>query len=206
MKLYSPFGPTIAAARVSHRLLELLYTEALEIRADDKKRKDHDYRNQLAGNIAEEYSYGDDMSAELRILLDKEIKAAAIKYMQSVPTTKMTDIRISDTWVNFMKQGEWNPRHNHSGYISLVIFLRVPKEIASENTVEESVNASNFPTAGKLEFTYGESMDFAACSANITPVQGDMYLFPASLHHQVYPFISDVERVSVSINIYRSDK
>ncbi len=31
-------------------------------------------------------------------------------------------------WVNFMKAGEWNPSHSHSGDISCVTYLQVPPE------------------------------------------------------------------------------
>ena len=209
MKILNPFGPKIGATKVSNQLVEMLYNEGQKIREDEKKRKDHDYRRELAGNLAEEYRYGDLMSDELRHLLELEVKSAAVQYLSAVSRVIQKDATVpfekmvfSETWVNFMKQGEWNPRHCHGGYVSLVIFLRVPKEIALENTTEESVKSSNFPTAGMLEFTYGEMMDLANCSANIIPKQGDMYLFPSALFHQVYPFVSDAERVSVSLNIY----
>ena len=112
-------------------------------------------------------------------------------------------MKINVPWVNFMKQGEWNPRHYHTGLLSLVIFLKVPKEIARENYKAESVKHSRQPSAGMLQFTYGEQCEFSSSTKNIIPETGVMYMFPASLHHQVYPFISDTERISVSVNIYR---
>jgi len=33
-----------------------------------------------------------------------------------------------------------------------------------------------------------------------TPKEKDIYFFPAALSHQVYPFKSQAERVSVSVN------
>ena len=33
------------------------------------------------------------------------------------------------------------------------------------------------------------------------PVEGEIYLFPAELKHQVYPYATDVERITSSFNI-----
>ena len=34
----------------------------------------------------------------------------------------------------------------------------------------------------------------------MNPKEKDIYIFPAKLHHMVYPFKSKVERISVSVN------
>ena len=38
----------------------------------------------------------------------------------------------------------------------------------------------------------------------IVPIVGDWYLFPADLHHSVYPFDGDEERRSFSLNFKTS--
>ena len=52
-----------------------------------------------------------------------------------------------------MKAGEWNPVHNHTGDISCVTYLKVPKEIQEENKTSELSSKSNTPSAGKIEFS-----------------------------------------------------
>ena len=90
------------------------------------------------------------------------------------------DINIlKPLWVNFMKSGEWNPAHNHTGDISCVMFLQVPPEIGKENKTTETSSNSNTPTAGMLEFNWGNQGDYSASGFIVTPKVGDIYLFPA---------------------------
>jgi uncharacterized protein (TIGR02466 family) len=208
LEIKRPFGPIIAKVRVSKELLTVLLTKAREVRAT--KSKENDYRNRLSGNLSEEYSYTGVLTEEEESLLSNEILGAAHSYTLTAAALLKRDVsilkesmRIDVPWVNFMKAGEWNPRHYHTGVLSVVIFLKVPKEIALENYKEDSVKKSLQPTAGMLQFSYGEQCEFSSSTKNIIPVAGDMYLFPSSLHHQVYPFISDTERISVSMNIDR---
>lgn len=211
MELFSPFGPFIGKTTVSD-----LFLNAVAERGDDIRdshpyiRESHDYRSQLAGNIAEEYTFEETFLESKG--LDTEIKVAVTQYLASVSRAIRRDVvipfeymELSEMWINYMKKGEWNPRHNHTGQVSLVIFLKVPEEIAAENTTEESVKKSNSPTSGKLQFSYGEHMKLSSSTFNVTPKEGDVYLFPSALYHQVYPFISNTERVSVSLNIHRSE-
>lgn len=208
MEMLRPFGPCVMKVKASKELIRLLLTKAVEVRTT--KAKENDHRNKLSGNLSEEYSYADVFTDEQQELLSNEILGRAHGYtlaassLLSRPVTiPKSALEIDTPWVNFMKQGEWNPRHYHTGLLSLVIFLKVPSEIALENYKEDSVKKSLQPTAGMLQFTYGEQCEFSSSTKNIIPVMGDMYLFPSSLHHQVYPFISDAERISVSMNINR---
>ena len=99
-----------------------------------------------------------------------------------------------------MKSGEWNPSHNHAGEISLVTYLKVPREINEENTKSKHSQKSNTPTAGKIEFSYGDTIPFSNTGLICTPVEKAVYIFSAKLKHMVYPFKSKKERWSVSCN------
>ena len=208
MQVSSPFGPFIGKTTVSDSFIDSVTEGGSNIRGSHRFiRESHDYRSNLAGNIAEEYRF-DERFLESNGL-DTEIKIAVTQYLASVSRALRRDVvipfeymELSEMWINYMKNGEWNPKHNHTGEVSLVIFLNVPEEIAAENTTEESVKKSNSPTSGKLQFSYGEHMNLSSSTFNATPKRGDMYLFPSALFHQVYPFISDTERVSVSLNIH----
>ena len=99
-----------------------------------------------------------------------------------------------------MKAGEWNPAHNHTGDISCVTYLQVPDVIKEENNSNESSNKSNTPSAGKLEFQYGDNIGYCNTGLMFAPEEKDIYIFPAKLLHLVYPFKSKTERISVSVN------
>ena len=102
-------------------------------------------------------------------------------------------------WINYMRQHEFNPLHVHDGTLSVVAFIDVPEEIDKER--EQWVDKTNTFSAGMLEFVHAKSF-FNAGYAKVTPKTGDLYMFPADLGHCVYPFQSDVTRISMSYNIF----
>ena len=107
---------------------------------------------------------------------------------------------ITDLWCNFQKAGEFNPPHDHGGLLSFVIYLKVPKAIKEECKEHEKTKSSAGP--GAVAFFIGDSDRKNSVTNNsFFPEEGDIFVFPAWLKHWVYPFKSDVTRVSVSGNI-----
>ncbi len=202
------FGPYICRSKISDELYGILLNTAKKIRKNKKTRKSNDYRTRLAGNLSEEYSYANAFSKKEEQIVEKELSWLASMYTKfSKQVVNMSlyvepkDISmLKPIWVNFMKQGEWNPSHCHTGDISCVIYLQVPPEIKEENYKSKSSMRSNTPSAGKIEFMYGDSIGYCNTGVMMNPVVKDIFLFPAKLKHQVYPFKSKTERISVSIN------
>ena len=54
---------------------------------------------------------------------------------------------------------------------------------------------------GGIAWFYGEGNRQCISAVNQLPKSGDLYIFPATLKHWVFPFRSKVERVSVSGNV-----
>ena len=106
---------------------------------------------------------------------------------------------LKNLWINFMKKGEFNPMHTHNCDLSFVIFLKMPEEIIQENKTYEGTDKSVGP--GGLVFFWGESKDGFVTQKSFLPNEGDFFIFPSKLRHMVYPFKSNVERISVSGNI-----
>ena len=109
---------------------------------------------------------------------------------------------IKNLWINYMKQGEFNPPHTHTEDLSFVIFLKIPENLKIEN--KKYVGTSGGP--GSISFHYGLDVVDEKRVLNIStnrffPEEGDMFIFPATLTHWVYPFKSKGERISVSGNI-----
>ena len=100
-------------------------------------------------------------------------------------------------WFNYMKANEFNPIHQHAGSISGIIMASVPEEIAKEP--ETYPINSNIRCPGQLEWIHG---DWGSGSYKIVPTTSKFYLFPNQLRHQVYPFKSDVERITMSWNVF----
>ena len=103
-------------------------------------------------------------------------------------------------WVNYQKQHEFNPPHNHDGVYSFVIWLKIPYDFEEQN----KNNVSNAKVKGAFSFTF---MDlFGSPESSIYKLnkgfEGIMLLFPSKLNHSVFPFYNcEEERISVSGNL-----
>tara|TARA_Y100001951_G_scaffold96487_1_gene95248 strand:+ start:95 stop:862 length:768 start_codon:yes stop_codon:yes gene_type:complete len=109
---------------------------------------------------------------------------------------------LDSLWVNYMKQHEFNPIHNHSGLYSFVIFVKIPTHWKEQHKLSISAN-SNAPLASDFQFVWSKSdvmniQNFPLSSKD----EGRMLFFPASTLHLVYPFYECKEdRVTISGNI-----
>tara|TARA_B100001094_G_C17993385_1_gene701357 strand:- start:187 stop:876 length:690 start_codon:yes stop_codon:yes gene_type:complete len=104
---------------------------------------------------------------------------------------------LAQPWVNFQKPNEYNPIHEHTGAISAIIFIDIPEEIKNERDTSQFDHKTN----GCLEFLYDCSTSFV-----VTPETGMIFIFPNTLKHCVYPYQSDVERITMSFNIEENPK
>ena len=206
--LHQNFGPYIIRSTISDELHKILLDTANKVRKSKKLKKDNDYRKSLAGNLAEEYSYANAFTPKQEKIVEEELVWLASQYTKFSKQVLGKDLGLEPNqiviqkpvWVNFMKSGEWNPAHNHTGDISCVTYLKVPKEIQEENYTSELSSKSNTPSAGKIEFQYGDHIGYCNTGVMMNPKEKDIYFFPAKLHHMVYPFKSKTERISVSVN------
>ena len=109
-----------------------------------------------------------------------------------------TKLTIITAWVNFMVAGEFNPPHVHTNCdFSSVLFIKVPKKLKEENKKFSGVGGG----PGSISFTYGEIQPYSNCRKHFLPQEGDLFIFPATLHHFVSPFMSKKEeRISISAN------
>jgi hypothetical protein len=114
----------------------------------------------------------------------------------NIPNDKTPLLEMHKLWINIQKKAEFNPEHTHGGDLSFVIYLKIPPEIKEEN--KKYVGRSGGP--GAIQFRYGEKNDWALSGHEFLPTVGELLIFPATLAHMVYPFYSDVERISVSGN------
>ena len=111
---------------------------------------------------------------------------------------------LDNFWVNFQKQHEFNPPHNHGGIWSFVIWVKIPTDFREQHALPFSAS-SNMARASDFEFQYttmlGDITGSNYCLDKKS--EGQMLFFPAKLLHTVYPFYEcDKERVSISGNIH----
>ena len=111
---------------------------------------------------------------------------------------------LSDFWVNFQKQHEFNPPHNHGGIWSFVVWVKIPTDFREQHALPFSAS-SNMPKASDFEFQYTTMLGDITGSNYVLDKksEGQMLFFPAKLLHSVFPFYEcDKERVSISGNIH----
>ena len=186
------WGPCVMKIQITDEFHKLLISEA-----EASKIKSQSVVNKLAGIIKEEYSFRDKnllmpYMAEYISIYDETRRRWS--NTESAQTPKYS---IQEMWVNYQKQHEFNPPHDHSDTLSFVIYLKIPKEITQEQ--KDYKGRSCGP--GGVIFLYGEGTRQAITYQAVIPQDKDMWIFPAWVKHFVAPFKSNVTRVSVSGNI-----
>ena len=163
--------------------------------------------HKLAGNIDESLIL-EDVEDTLLLFLTPVVE----RYLNTV-RVKISDydkisseLKLESLWVNYQKQHEFNPLHNHFGLISFVIWMKIPTDWKEQHELPFAKN-SNGPVASDFQFTYtdilGHVQDYSIPMDS--DKEGVILLFPSRLRHQVYPFYNcDKERISISGNIIRT--
>tara|TARA_B100001778_G_scaffold146855_1_gene120918 strand:+ start:164 stop:799 length:636 start_codon:yes stop_codon:yes gene_type:complete len=160
----------------------------------------------LAGNISASYDLMDRGDWFYTHVLHPLILGYADEFCnlgEKLPTQIKHPYCLGTWWVNYQKQNEFNPVHNHKGVYSFVIWMKIPYDCEKQNKKDIARN-SNTPSIGTFQFSYlnilGESN---AKSYHLSPKdEGTMLFFPSRLYHMVHPFYDcDEERISVSGNI-----
>ena len=189
------WGPCIVHLKISEAFQQKLLKGAEEARKENK-----DFRDNLAGIIKEEYAYENraDYVEELSQFLT--VYDEAYQKFKNEKYKVKPEYILNALWVNFMKKNEYNPPHDHSDYLSFVIFLKVPEEI----TNEQETFVGNSAGPGSLSFLYGDGNRQSITYQSVKPQDRDIFIFPAWIKHYVAPFYSDVTRISVSGNISNS--
>ena len=167
-------------------------------------------QKRLAGNISKSIYIQDKNNLFYNNILKEMIEIAFYKdwknyYERVVAKIKPPPIFAIETlWVNYQKQYDFNPSHNHSGLISFVVFMKIPTHWKEQHALPRSAK-SNSPRASDFQFQVGQA-DGSVSSHSIilSPEdEGRMLFFPAWLTHQVYPFYETEEkRITISGNIF----
>jgi len=146
-------------------------------------------QSMLAGDLSEEYG--------LNLLDDRELyfnfQESLRIILSHVIGGEVVSFNFSGMWANYQKPNECNPIHRHTAMLSLVWYLDVPQIIREEHKSEKGTT----PNRGLITFL---SM-FSNEEMVMNPKTNDLLIFNSQHPHQVYPYKSDVERVSLSANV-----
>ena len=200
------WGPYVHQSNVGLDIVERLLKDGDIVR---KKGTLNLHNKHLAGQLKEQYVYNtptlewfyEEMSGHWQCYRKGHTDFHRLLEVnpngETAPNVQMS---ASSLWINYMKAGEFNPPHMHTGDLSFVLFLTAPEEIKIE--AEKFKGTSSKP--GDVVFMYGEQSHpkWSTNHCNHAPNVGDIIIFPANVSHWVCPFYSkDVERISVSGNL-----
>ena len=190
MKILSPFGPKIAIIKIPKNIIIKINQEVDKILGDKKKLKKSDYSKKLVGQVKQEIKL-DNKFVKNNIL--KFITINIKKYIKIGTNRNVKKISLKSLWVVRQFKNEYNPIHFHSGNISGVGYLKIPKNI--------NKSRKRLKTNGTIDFINGTKSFLSNSLFNHNPKVGDMILFPNNLMHTAYPFKREGERRSFSFNI-----
>lgn len=156
-------------------------------------KKSEPARDALAGLIHDEFWICHKKYHEI-------MKPYLIEFMTGYIAYYKTPINALETkvaWVNYMKAGESNPKHVHLNCsFSSAVYLQIPEGLKEENKNYEGRSGG----PGAIEFNYGEEREHNIANFIKLPEVGDLFIFPYNVYHQVHPFKSKGERISIAAN------
>ena len=190
MKVLSPFGPKIAIVKIPKSIVNKINREVDKILDSKKRLRKSDYSNKLVGQVKQEIRLD---SKFIQKNLLKFIGTNVKKYIKKCTKKDTKKISLRNLWVVRQFKNEYNPIHFHSGNISGVGYLKIPKNITKSK--------KRLKTNGTIDFIHGSKSFLNNSLFNHNPKIGDMILFPNYLMHTAYPFKREGERRSFSFNI-----
>jgi len=186
------WGPCVAKMKMTDAFHKALMEEA-----DASQTESQLYQHRLAGIIKKEYELKDYTKVQPFISDIVRIYDHIWDKWRNADKPSKNQYLINALWVNYQRQYEFNPPHDHSDDLSFVAYLRIPEELKKEYKAYKGKSSG----PGGISFLYGEGNRQAITYQAYFPEEKDFFIFPAWLKHWVAPFMSDVERVSVSGNI-----
>jgi hypothetical protein len=194
IKFYQPWSAPILHSSLS----EIQIKELLEITDSILKgRNKKSYNNQLAGEIENEWgiptsiveldsfkNYIDDLSLKYLTSFASQCHYEKDKIPPHLArfAQRLQKAVLTSAWFNDQKDDEYNPIHNHTGILSGVLYLKIPEYLPSRKNKDMDGTITFVENASDTDIIMTNS------TLTISPKVGDIFLFPALLKHQVYPF------------------
>jgi len=189
MKVLSPFGPKLGKIKLPKNLIKKINIEVDKI-ISKKLSKKNNYSNKVVGQVYQEIELSKNfINKEIKKFIEKNL----LTYLKKSLNKKTKKIKIKNFWIVRQFKNEYNPVHFHSGNISAVGYLKVPKNLTQSK--------KKIKTNGTIDFINGTKTFMNNSIYNHVPKVGDMIFFPNNLMHTAYPFSVDGERRSFSFNL-----
>ena len=190
MRILNPFGPKIAVIKIPKNIIVRINKEVDKIISSKSRLKKSDYSSNLVGQVKQEIKLSNRFVNKFVL---RFIKTNIQKYLKKCLNKNATKINLKSFWIVRQFKNEYNPIHFHSGNISAVGYLKIPKNITKSK--------KRLKTNGTIDFIHGSKSFLSNSLYNHNPKVGDMIIFPNYLMHTAYPFKREGERRSFSFNL-----
>ena len=176
---------------------------------NEAREQPEDMKPELAGNISSSIRL-DSKSDLIEDFVGEVIPAYMRKHLEEYGTPYRLSIKegegfnLESLWVNFQKQNEFNPPHDHAGVYSFVIWMQIPTSYEEQRKLPICAESNADNHISNFAFSYTNTLGRVSTFAYNMEKQaeGYMVMFPSCLLHQVFPFYNDDgERISISGNI-----
>tara|TARA_B100001250_G_C19666970_1_gene729701 strand:- start:283 stop:942 length:660 start_codon:yes stop_codon:yes gene_type:complete len=191
--------------RLSKEVMDYLWSVIRQAETDNVDNS-NDYSDRLAGNITGSLGLKDKDDYFLKEvvgpLTDRIVSEDPKNFSPPVDFSLHEKYQAKlhlNWWVNYQYQTEFNPSHAHSGITSFVIWMKIPTKAKEQHNLSFRSDA-----ASDFQFTYSNILGHVTeLPIFMDPeMEGNMLVFPSSLHHQVYPFYNtDEARISIAGNL-----
>ena len=200
IRLLRPFGPAIAHIKMPENLIKELNNYTDKIINDEKKANELDVGKQLAGQLTQEFELEEDFMKKIGWI--DFLKKGTENWISFAIGKKISKFKMLSSWIVRQFENEYNPIHWHTGHISGVGYLKMPKSLG-EPLQKSKVQNPN----GQIALVHGNKMFLSDPVIKFKPEVGNFYLFPNYMMHTVYPFSnSKEERRSISFNAKIDDE
>ncbi len=138
--------------------------------------------------------------------LTEQVGAHVLRYLTILghDLDKM-DVHIQRSWPVIGRKGQVVSPHAHNtAHVSSVYYVSIPSDGDPGGTTffnDHCPNEISHGISTGMTGSYFERNAFNYNSAQYSPVEGRLVLFPAKLTHSVEPNLTDEERISVSFDL-----
>ena len=194
----------VVEAQLPEDVVENIWTVIKEAREQPE-----DMKPELAGNISKSIRLDGDspllkefVTELLPSFIESHIDAYGAPWRETMREGEGWN--LESLWVNFQKQHEFNPPHDHSGVYSFVIWMQIPTSYAEQKKLPICAESNADGSISNFGFHYTNSLGrVSQFFYNMEKeAEGYMVMFPSEMKHEVFPFYeNDGERISISGNV-----
>ena len=171
----------------------------------EAKTRGESLSNRLVGHIKQEYKINNFSEKFENYILNCSAQPPVFQTWEKLSVnSEDKPIYLEKLWVNYQKKHEFNPPHDHAGFVSFVIFVNIPYDLNDEELCYPNLGKNTRPHTSKFTFINpGSDGKIKVDPINVDKsFEGKMLMFNANQMHEVYPFYtSDDYRITVSGNL-----